>query len=182
MNEPKALVIYYSRTRTTKLVAERISALTGADLEEIIDYENRLGLRGYVYSAIDATFARSTPIHELTHDPSAYDIVLIGTPVWNASVSAPVRRFLEEYGRGLKAVAFFCTMGGRGSERAFRQMRKICNQQPRAVLALRGSEVHRGLVRLDLETFAAEAMRSRNASPPATVEPRVRASAATHAH
>src|SRR6478752_7099448 len=101
MNQPKALVVFYSRTQTTKRVAERVSALAGADVEEIVDYENRLGLRGYVYSALDATFERSTPIHELIHDPAAYDVVLIGTPVWNASVSAPVRRFLEEHGRKL---------------------------------------------------------------------------------
>ena len=116
------LVVFYSRTGRTRKVAETIAAGLGADMEELREATDRIGLRGYLRSLFDATLSRWVPIDALGRDPSRYDLVVVGTPVWVASVSAPVRAFLASNARRLPRVAFFVTEGGRGERSVFRQM------------------------------------------------------------
>lgn len=141
MEAGKALVVYYSRSGFTKLVAQALAQALGADLEQLRDRKNRAGWIGYLRSALDATFHRLTRLGPISSDPAAYDLVVVGTPVWNASVSSPVRTFLAQYGARFKNVAFFCTYGGSGSDRAFRQMAAVCGKAPLGTLAIRDREV-----------------------------------------
>jgi len=139
----RILVAYYSRSGHTKQIAERIAQVAGADLEAIIDPTDRSGLLGYLRSGYQAYRQRTVEIGPALHDPSAYDVVVIGTPIWNMSVSPPVRSYLaRELGR-LPAVAFFCTCGGRGGERAFAQMARECGKPPATTLIVREAELAR---------------------------------------
>jgi len=132
----KTLVLYYSRTGNTRTVAEAIARQLGADIEEIHDTSRRLGLRGYLRSGFDAALGRCTGLEPTRRDPADYDVVVVGTPVWNASVSAPVRTFLAANGRRMKTFAFFATQGGRGAPRAFRQMSDLVGRRPVTTLVL----------------------------------------------
>jgi hypothetical protein len=78
-------------------------------------------------------------------------LVVIGTPVWAWSVSSPVRAYLTANKDRLPEVAFFCTLGGKGSETAFAQMQSIVGKPPRATCAITGREVYGP----QLATFAA---------------------------
>jgi len=131
----KALVAYYSRTGNTKTLARGIAEALGAEIEEIADRANRRGILGYLRSGREAWFHRRTELVPSAVDPSAYDLVIIGTPVWNASLSSPVRTFFAEHANALRSVAFFCTMGGSGSGRVFRQMEAACGKRPIATFA-----------------------------------------------
>ena len=44
----KVLVVYYSRTGNTKFVAEAIAQSLEADIEEIKDGKNRMGVFGFL--------------------------------------------------------------------------------------------------------------------------------------
>ena len=142
----KTLVVFYSRTGTTKKVAEAIAQKTGADLEEIKDTANRSGAMGYVRSGRDAMRKKLTKLEPLLKNPADYDLVVIGTPIWGWNVSAPVRTYLTEQKEKFlpeadKKVAFFCTMGGSGDKNAFSEMEKIIGKEPVATLALTTKEV-----------------------------------------
>lgn len=139
----RVLVVYYSRTGTTKRVAGAIAAAAGADLEEISDRTKRTGLLGYLRSGYEAARRRQIPIGPAIRDPSTYDLVIVGTPVWDMSVSSPVRSYLHRHRAALRNVAFFCTCGGRGGARTFAEMSKICGAAPIATLVVRESEVSR---------------------------------------
>jgi flavodoxin len=137
----KTLIVYYSRTGTTKSVASEIKGLLSADMEELEDVRSRGGIGGYMRSAAEATLGIPTYLRATRKDAAAYGLVIIGTPVWNASVSSPVRTYLEANRHLLHRVAFFCTMGGRGAEKTFRQMESICGRKPIATLSLREADV-----------------------------------------
>ena len=51
------------------------------------------------------------------------------------------RTFLRQNAEKLKSVAFFCTQGGSGGERAFRQMEEVCGKKPVATLAILEKEL-----------------------------------------
>ncbi len=80
--EPKALVVFFSRTGKVRRVAEAIAAELGADVEEIVDTRDRRGPFGLLSAARDAMLRRTARIEEPAHDPADYDLVVIGTPVW----------------------------------------------------------------------------------------------------
>lgn len=107
----------------------------GAEVEEIIDRTHRQGILGYLRSGNEAWFGRRAPIERPSMDPAAFDLVLIGTPVWRVSLASPVRTYLHDYAPRIRQAGFFCTMGGFGSARVFRQMQQLCGRAPLATFA-----------------------------------------------
>lgn len=131
------LVVYYSRSGNTEKVARSIAEALGADLEPIVDKTSRRGIRGYLRSGFEAATRRLTNIEQPKRDLSKYDLIILGSPVWDASMSSPMRTFLTQHRADLKNVAFFSTCGGRGAERLFDQMSSLSGKRPAAVLVLR---------------------------------------------
>ncbi len=79
----------------------------------------RLGLFGSLRSAEEAWRERPAAIEPPRRDPSSYDLIIIGTPVWAWSTSSPVRAYLTAMKARLPDVAFFCTLGASGRARVF---------------------------------------------------------------
>jgi len=131
----KALVVYFSRTGHTRNLAHSIAGALGADVDEITERKSRLGILGYLRSGREAWLKRRADVFPSGIDPSAYDVVVVGTPIWNMSLSSPARAYLADHAKALHSVAFFCTMGGSGSARVFRQMQDACGKEPIATLA-----------------------------------------------
>jgi len=140
----RALIVYYSRTGHTRKVAEDIAKELQCDTEEILDTVNRSGPIGWVNSGRHASQGAMTKLQPLKNDPSLYDIVIIGSPVWAAHVSTPVRTYLAENKDKLKKVAFFITLGNIGDETTFKDMEAICGKTPAATLAVRMKEQKKG--------------------------------------
>jgi flavodoxin len=150
----KVLVAYFSRTGHTETVAREISARTNADLAAIRDAETkRTGLGGYVRSGWQAFRGTKPPILPDTHTPADYDLVVIGTPIWNWRPSAPVRTYITQHVREFSRVAFFCTEGGSGDHRVFAEMQALCGCAPAATLAVKESEIKRCGYEAALDSF-----------------------------
>jgi len=141
MDPTRALVVFYSRTGTTDIVARAIRDELGCEIEAIRDAKHRVGVVGYLRSGFDAAFRRPAKLLAMSSDPNDYDLVIVGTPIWNASVSAPVRTYLLANRERIRRVAFFCTHGGSGSARVLHQMEEICGQPPIVTMVLRTEEV-----------------------------------------
>jgi flavodoxin len=144
MSDVRILVVYYSRSGTTRRLAKSLAGRLNADIEEICDYRNRSGPGGYLRSLMEAI--RQIPAEIVPHglDVGSYDLVIIGTPVWAGSVSTPVRGYLAENRQHFRHVAFFCSFGGRGSESAFSQMRALAGKPPLAVLKVDTRDLKHG--------------------------------------
>jgi flavodoxin len=137
----KPLVAFYSRTGTTKILAQVISEVLACETEEIFDTKNRSGVFGLLSAAWDGGFKRATPIKETKKDPALYDIVILGTPIWNSAMAPAMRTYISEYRDCLKEVAFFCTCGGSGQKRVFEEMEELSGKKPAAVLEVTKGEV-----------------------------------------
>ncbi|MFH1642358.1 MAG: flavodoxin [Nanoarchaeota archaeon] len=149
----KQLVVYYSRTGTTKTVAELISNKLKCDIVEVTDNINRKGPLGYIRCGKEAMTKKLPKINGLKKDPASYEVVIIGTPIWGFSLSSPIRSFLTEYKDKLKKVSFFCTQGGSGGKNAFSQMEKITEKKPIAAMILDTIEIKKEDYELKLDSF-----------------------------
>lgn len=153
MSEARVLVVFFSRTGTTRVLASTIAGMLSADLEEICDCTERRGAMGYMRCLVDAWRKRPAEIVPPGLDTAQYDLVVVGTPVWAGSVSAPVREYLLENRLKFRHVAFFCSFGGLGSQAAFDEMRALCGKAPVAQCKVRAADVERGVVAASLTLF-----------------------------
>ncbi|MFC1742108.1 flavodoxin family protein [Nanoarchaeota archaeon] len=140
----KALVVYYSRTGTTRKAGKAIASELKCDVYEITSPVKRGGPIGYMKCGREGMRKMLTKIDAVKNDPAEYDIIVIGTPVWAWNMSSPVRTYLRDNKDKFKKVAFFCTMGGQGDDKTFASMKEECGKEPVATLALITKEVMRG--------------------------------------
>jgi len=121
----KTLVVYYTRTGTTKKVGEAIAKGLKADSEEIIDLKNRKGALGYFISGKDALQKKLTKIKPVKRDPKKYSRIIIGTPVWGSNMAPAIRTYLTHNKLDGKKVNFFCTAEGSGMVGAIARMEEL---------------------------------------------------------
>ena len=107
----KTLVVYYSRTGHTRKLGNEIAAALEADVEELKDDVSRSGPVGFVKSGREAKAGTLVNLDPLSHEPSSYDLAVIGTPVWARTMSSSIRTFLLNNDLGSTKVAWFCTVG-----------------------------------------------------------------------
>ncbi len=131
----KSLVVYYSRTGTTKTVGKAIAKELKADSDEIIDLKKRLGPINWLIAGWDATRRRLTKI-KTQKKPESYDMIIIGTPIWGKNMTPAVRTYLTNNDLNRKKVGFFCTSGGDNVEKAFTEMKELAPKS--AIVGKRG--------------------------------------------
>jgi len=135
------LVVFYSRTGTTKKIAEAIAKGLKADTERIEDVKSRLGIFGYLRSGREAAIGKPGKIKPTNKDPDSYDLIILGTPVWAYKMSSPMRAYISQNRKKFRDIAFFCTMGGSGNRKVFASMKKLTGKKPKALLSLKTKEV-----------------------------------------
>lgn len=149
------LVVYYSLSGTTRTVATALAQELGADIEEIRCARYQTGFWGYIKAGRDSWADRLPPIEKLQHVPSAYDLVLIGAPMWAFRAATPVRAYLRKESGNFSSVAFFLTLGGAPSDKAFREMEVLAGRAPRATLVVPEKDVKARHFEPAVRSFAA---------------------------
>ena len=120
MNDRKILVAYFSCSGVTKAVAEKLAAITGADLYEIkpevpyteadLDWNDKKSR-----SSVEMRDALSRPaISGTLFHPEKYEVLFVGFPVWWYIAPTIINTFLESYDFSGKKIALFATSGGSG--------------------------------------------------------------------
>ena len=144
----KSLVVYYSRTNTTRKLAEKIASETNADIEEIRPKVNYQGKIGYIRGGKDAMSEKIIDLEEMAYDPKDYDVVYIGGPVWASKAANPLISYIDK--NDFNNVKFFLTAGKSGFESSFQQMEKY-SKKPLKTLQLTTKEVKQD--NYDLKSF-----------------------------
>lgn len=132
----KILIAYYSRTGNTKNIGRKIAKILKADIEEIIDKKNRMGIIRWLIAGRDAFKKKETEI-TFKKSSSKYNLLVIGTPVWAATLVPAIRTYLKK--NKVKRIAFFCTCGG-SPGKTFDELKKI-SKKPLATLSVRTKEL-----------------------------------------
>lgn len=110
----KTLVVYFSCTGTTKLIAEYVTELLGADIYEIIPEDP--------YTEADLAYYTNGRADQEQDDPDVrpaisgsveniedYDTIILGYPIWHGQAPRIISTFLESYDFSGKAIIPFCT-------------------------------------------------------------------------
>jgi flavodoxin len=122
------LIVYLSRTKNTKAIAEIIHDNVGGTLTELEletpypeDYKTTVqqvadeNERGYL-----------PPLKTKIDSIEKYDVVFIGFPTWGMKMPPPIKSFLHEYDLSGKTVVPFNTNAGYGVGSGFQTVRELC--------------------------------------------------------
>lgn len=129
----KSIVIYFSRSGSTELVATKIAQETKSDILEIVNKKPYAA--NYRQTLNRANYERDNMIYpELNMevpDLKQYKMIYLGFPIWAMTLSHPMTSFLQTYGSELsnKIIAPFMTEGGYGHGDSVQKIAKILKQQ-----------------------------------------------------
>ncbi len=137
----KSLIVFYSRSGTTKEVAEELSRSLKCEIEEIKDIKSRAGALGWLRSGKEAATKVLPKIKKTEKKADSYDLIILGTPVWAGTMASPVRTYITQNKDYFNKVCFFSTRGGQNPQKAFDDMSGLCAKKPLATLSLRTKEV-----------------------------------------
>jgi flavodoxin len=140
----KTLIVYYSRTGNTRMIAEEIAKHLKADIEEVKDTQNRKGIIGYLRSGYQANRKKLTSLEKPVNNPTEYDLIIIGTPIWAGKMSVPIRTYLNQFKDEIEQMAIFCTYGGSGLEGTLEDIAIYTGKVPRSTLGIKNNQIKSG--------------------------------------
>lgn len=112
----KVLVVYFTRTGNTSVIAEQIHASVKSDLFRI-EVQNPYP-DDYEETKTRATREQGSGFKPLLKTKigniASYDVIFIGYPIWWAKLPPPIVSFSSEYDLSGKTIIPFCTHAGSG--------------------------------------------------------------------
>ena len=112
----KTAILYYSLDGNCAFVAEQIKSRLNADLIRLYtkDEKQRSFMGKMFWGGGMVFFHKKPPLKPYAFDPAAYDLIIIGAPVWVGSPAPPIQTFLSETKiTGRKIALFVCHRGGK---------------------------------------------------------------------
>lgn len=126
----KILIVYLSRTKNTKAVAEMIQEQVGGTLIEVelvTPYPED-------YRAIVAQVARENesgflpPLKTKISNLDQYEVIYLGFPTWGMQLPPPMKSFLTDNNLSGKTVIPFNTNAGYGIGSSFETVKVLCSE------------------------------------------------------
>ena len=129
----KKLIAYFSASGVTKKLAERIEAVTQADIYEItpkVPYtkEDLDWMDKNSRSSLEMKDKTSRPeIEGRVENMEQYDVIYLGFPIWWYVAPTIINTFLESYDLTGKTIIPFATSGGSGIGETVAELRPSAN-------------------------------------------------------
>jgi hypothetical protein len=102
--------------------------------DELIDRKKHARPLRFLRSGRDAARNKMTVLDPLVHDPALYDVVALGTPVWNGLMSSPMRTYIRINKSRFNRVALLCTQGGNENKKRLAICKLYAGGTPSACL------------------------------------------------
>ncbi len=123
----KKLVVYFSYTNNTRVIANMIKDKLGCDILELTpktpfssNYDEVVS--EYQSNSVDN---KEVLINDITINLNSYDEIIIGTPVWWYTMCPVITTFLKKYDLSGKVICPFATNAG-WLGHTFKDFEKLC--------------------------------------------------------
>ena len=159
----KTLVVYFSCTGTTELVAEYVTEILEADIYEIVP-ENP-------YTEADLAYYTNGRADQEQNDPDVrpaisggvenmdeYNTIILGYPIWHGQAPRIISTFLESYDFSGKTIVPFCTSHSSGIGSSADNLHALC---PESVEWSDGKRFEGGASKESVEEWIGEISLSR---------------------
>lgn len=121
------LVVFFSRSGNTELMARKIAEIKKAHIVPIQSERDKIGVRGWIEALMDAR-ETTAEISPTKIDLSAYDAIYIGSPIWLYSPAPQVFEFAKQNDFTGKKVILFNSMNSKFEQRYIDDFKRIIEQ------------------------------------------------------
>ena len=121
----KTLVVYYSKTGTTRMVAQSVIAEKNCDCDELQFDEKAKSISHAI-------------------DPSEYDCLILLSPVWALALAEPMKMYIAEHKSNIKQYCLIVTCGRFGLRGCIRNCMSAIGTGPEIALKFRSKNVKQG--------------------------------------
>jgi flavodoxin len=126
----KILIVYLSRTKNTKAVAEMIHKKIGGNLVEL---ELVIPYPAHYQTTVDQVAAENAseylpPLKTRIDSIGKYDLIFVGFPTWGMQLPPPIKSFLKQYDLSGKIVIPFNTNAGYGVGSSIETVKQLCSK------------------------------------------------------
>ena len=104
------IIIYYSQSGKTDLIARVLGNRLNADLVRIHDLKNREGFKNKLISSLTSFRESKTDIVPTRVDLTGYDTIYFGTPTWSGNPTPAIMTIIDRCDLRAKDVILFTTM------------------------------------------------------------------------
>ena len=118
----KELIVFYSKTGTTKKVAEKIIDEKQCDFDEL-------------------RFDEQTKIMNESRDPSLYDHIILMSPVWAFALADPMKQYVRKHKGKIKEYDLIVTCSGLGLRGCVKNCISSIGKPPMQALKIRAKHV-----------------------------------------
>ena len=124
LTDKKILTVYYSNGGNTKTVAQNLHSVVGGDIKEIKlteKYSNNI----FKMSKLVRKQIKEGYLPKIEYiDISSYDVIFVGSPIWNGSPSLPMKTFIKNNDFENKIlIPFFTYSGGANKENVINEIK-----------------------------------------------------------
>ena len=115
----KTAILYYSMSGNTAYAARIMADILAADLIPLMPKKAfpDSGFKKFFWGGKSALMGDKPELEPYPFDPAAYDLIVLGGPVWAGTFAPPLRTFIEKHREELitiRLAVFFCCSGGPG--------------------------------------------------------------------
>ena len=108
----KTIVLYYSYTGKTKVLAAEKANELNADIEEITEIKRPSMFKAFIVGAPYALKRKKAKINQIKSDLSNYDKIIIMAPVWAGNPAPAFNNIIEHIPSGKKIELVMVSAGG----------------------------------------------------------------------
>jgi flavodoxin len=124
----KALLVYYSRSGKSEILAKNLREKTGWDTDKI-EYADKKRI-SFIGGILEARRKATAKIKGDAHNPAEYRRVIIISPVWAGLLATPVRTYLVNHKPDINSYSIIAVCGGRGFEGTVKEAVTILGKEP----------------------------------------------------
>jgi flavodoxin len=106
------LIVYYSRSGTSRIVADALKDKLSCKIECIQSTKNREGFSGVFTCVVDQLLNRDDIFQPLEENPNNYNPVILVSPVWMGKLASPARTFIKQTRLDGKDIYLILTYNG----------------------------------------------------------------------
>ena len=121
----KTLVVYYSKTGTTRTVAQAVAKEKNCESDEVLYDEKAKSIENAL-------------------DPSGYDCVVLLAPIWAFALARPMKMYLAKHKSSIKRYCLIVTCGSFGLRGCIRNCISAIGANPEVALKFKSKHVKQG--------------------------------------
>lgn len=143
MKTKKNLIVCYSRTGTTEIIAKILREKLACDMDRI-EYASDRGRVPAAVATWEAVRRTTKEIKGDVHKPQDYDRVFFVSPVWAGGLSTPIRSYMAAHRGNIDSYSLLITCAGSALVKARKDARAAMKKAPEASVEFKADEIKQG--------------------------------------